>query len=207
MIAKAAVFNKVLTPDQVLERYNNVCNSALIILPVKLTNFTAKKAGTQVQLAWTTSSEVDSRGFEVQRSNDGTAYETLGFVNGAGNSTLEQNYHFTDAAPKAGKNYYRLKVVDLNNHSTYSVIRILDMSKALQDLQLYPNPANNAITVVNIKAGNLLTVFDMHGRSVLTKRAANTQENIQVNHLAAGIYVMQITDNDGSKRAIRFTKF
>jgi len=207
LIAKAALFNKALTQAQITERFNNICNTNLIVLPIVLKNFTAKKDGSKVDLTWTTSSEQNNRGFEIQRSNNGSAYTAIGFVNSVGNSTTEVKYQFTDPAPLPGKNYYRLKEIGLDNRATLSGIRILDMSKELQDLQVYPNPSHNFITIMNIKAGNLLFVFDSQGRSVLTKRATDSQENIPVEKLSSGVYVLQVTDGDGSKRSIRFTKF
>jgi hypothetical protein len=206
-IAKASIFNAVLTTAQLQERFDNICNTNMIILPVALKNFNAKKAGRQVELSWTTSVEQNNRGFDVQRSSNGSAFTTIGFVNSVGNTTLETTYHFTDASPQTGKNYYRLRQVSNDNRSTFSTIRLLDMSKDLQDLQLYPNPANTVITIVNIKAGNLLSIYDSQGRSVLTKRATNSQEDIQVEKLSSGVYILQITNSDGTKRSIRFAKF
>jgi hypothetical protein len=206
-IAKAAVFNKALTPTQVLERFNNICNTNLIILPVSLKNFIAKKEGSKVDLTWTTSSETNNLGFEVQRSNNGSAYTKIGFVSSVGNTTAEVKYQFTDPAPLPGKNYYRLKQIGLDNRTTLSAIRILDISKELQDLQVYPNPSHNILTILNIKSGNLLNVFDSQGRAVLSKRANNGQETIATEKLSSGVYILQVTDDTGNRRSIRFTKF
>ncbi len=206
LIAKAAVFNKVLSTAQIQERFDNICNTNLIVLPIELKNFSAQKVGKKVELAWTTSSELNSFGFDVQRSTNGSDFTTIGFVKGAGTSNANINYHFTDASPVNGKSYYRLKQLTLDNRFSFSAVRWIDFARDVQDLQIYPNPAHTMLTVVNLKAGNTLNIFDSFGRFVSSRRATDTEESISVQHLPAGVYVLQVVDANGNKRMIRFTR-
>lgn len=205
--AKIAIFNAVLPLSDVQERFNNICNTALVILPVNLTSFTATKSGKQVQLKWITASEQNNLGFEVQRSSNGANYAGIGFVNGNGTTSQQNTYYFTDQSPLAGKNYYRLKQIDIDNRETFSSSRIINMDAERQEVQLYPNPSRNLITITNIKAGNQLSVFNTYGNLVIRKIAGSGQESISVEKLAAGVYMLQVTDSDNFKRTIRFTKF
>ncbi|NBC96906.1 MAG: hypothetical protein GVY27_11190, partial [Deinococcus-Thermus bacterium] len=95
-------------------------------LPVELTAFTARRDGDAIRLAWTTASETNNAGFEVQRrrsgNEDADAWEPLGFVEGHGTTTEAQTYRFTDrdlpyAAPGA---VYRLRQVDTDGTETLS---------------------------------------------------------------------------------------
>lgn len=206
MIAKAAVFNKVLSTAQIQERFDNICNTNLIVLPVSLKNFTAQKVGKKVELSWTTSSELNNLGFEVQRSTNGVNFTAIGFVKGAGNSNTNISYQFTDAAPVNGKGYYRLKQLSIDNRFKLSAVRWVDFAKDIQDLQIYPNPVRSILTIVNLKAGNTLNVYDGFGRFVMSKKATDTEETLSVQHLSAGVYVLQVVDSNGNKRTIRFTR-
>ncbi len=206
-VAKIGIFNTPLALTDVQERFNNICNTALVVLPVSLKSFTAVKADSQVELTWTTSSEQNNLGFEVQRSSDGINFTAIGFVNGNGTTTQENTYHFTDQSPSAGKNYYRLKQIDIDNRATYSSIRSIEMDKDQQRIQLFPNPSRSLITITNIKAGNQMSVFNSQGNLILRKIASSGQESISVEKFAAGVYLLQVTDSDNNKRTIRFSKF
>lgn len=206
-LAKAAIFNVPLALTDVQERFNSICNASLVVLPISLKSFTAVKVDKQVELTWTTAMEENNLGFEVQRSKDGITYTTIGFVKGSGTSSQDNTYRFTDIAPLAGNNYYRLKQIDITNLATFSTIRRINMDKLQQDIHLFPNPARSIITITNIKAGDQMSIFNVHGHLIHRKTASSGQESLPVGKLAAGVYILQVTDIDNNKRIIRFTKF
>lgn len=206
-IAKVGIFNAVLALTDVQERFNNICNANLVVLPISLKSFTAVKVDKEVQLTWVTASEENNLGFEVQRSKDGINYTTIGFVKGSGTSTQEVTYQFTDPSPLAGNNYYRLKQIDITNLATFSSIRRINMDKTRQDIHLFPNPARGTITITNIKAGDQLSIFNIQGNLVTRKTASSGQESVSVEKFASGVYMLQVTDRDNTNRIIRFTKF
>lgn len=206
-IRKVGIFNAVLPLTDVQERFNNICNANLVVLPVSLKLFTAVKVNNEVQLTWTTAMEENNLGFEIQRSKDGANYTTIGFVKGAGTSSQDITYSFIDPAPLTGNNYYRLKQIDISNLATFSSIRRINMDKLTQDIHLFPNPARDIITVTNIKAGDQLSIFNTHGNLIHRKIASAGQETLGVGKLSAGVYMLQVTDKENNKRVIRFTKF
>jgi hypothetical protein len=177
-----------------------------VVLPVSLKLFTAVKVDRAVRLSWTTASEENNLGFEVQRSSDGVTYTTIGFVKGSGTSAQENSYTFTDITPSTGRNYYRLKQVDITNLAVFSSIRRIDMDQLLQGIQLFPNPSRDMITITNIKAGDRLSIFNLQGNLIHRKTASSGQESISVGKLASGVYVLQVTDAQNNKRVIRFNK-
>ena len=93
------------------------------LLPVELANFEVMKSGTKALLNWTTLSEVNSSHFDVQRSQDGINWQNISVVVSHGNSNDINNYVLTDDQPHNGVNYYRLKMVDLDESYEFSDIK------------------------------------------------------------------------------------
>ncbi len=91
-----------------------------IVLPVTLTDFSAKNDKEEIALFWKTSSEVNSNYYEIQRSRDGQSFSKIGNVYAQGTSALENSYSFKDILPFKGTNYYRLSMVDLDGKMSYS---------------------------------------------------------------------------------------
>ncbi len=90
-------------------------------LPITLSAFTAREVNnTVVQCDWTTSAEINNDFFTIERSKDATTFDSIGMLDGAGNSTSDLFYHFVDENPLMGIAYYRLKQTDFDGHFTYS---------------------------------------------------------------------------------------
>jgi hypothetical protein len=90
-------------------------------LPIELAEFKGAKIDERTNLlTWRTASESDNRGFEVQRSSNGTDWRPLGFVPGSGTSTSPQHYDFYDNDPAFGMNYYRLRQMDFDGNTSFS---------------------------------------------------------------------------------------
>jgi hypothetical protein len=160
-------------------------------LPIQLLSFTATKAGDQVQLAWTTASETNNKGFDVQRSPNGSNWTSIGFINGAGQSTQNRSYQFGDVAPLRGKNYYRLVQVDFDNRSSASHITMVDISaKGFYTLQ----QAGNGQYRLQISSTGpvAMQVVDMNGKKLLAKTVAQGVHSIDLGAYAQGVYLLQL---------------
>jgi len=84
-------------------------------LPVELVEFSATRLGKQsARLTWATATEVGSDYFDIERSRDGFAFAPIGRVAAAGNSQRVEAYQFDDEQGLAGRNFYRLRQVDVN---------------------------------------------------------------------------------------------
>ena len=115
-------------------------------LPVTLVSFTAHKNAQSAILHWTTTSESQNQGFEIQRSVNNLHFLPVGYVDGKGTYTGKQEYTFTDTQMEAGNNYYRLKQLDFDGTYTYSRILNLENNTAIET-KVYPMPVTDALTI------------------------------------------------------------
>jgi len=88
-----------------------------ITLPVHFVGLSAKKAGSNISLTWNVSNEINTNGYEVQRSIDGSSFTTIGFVQ----ASHKSSYNFVDSKTFE-TSYYRIKSTDLNTNFVYSVV-------------------------------------------------------------------------------------
>ncbi len=119
-------------------------------LPVSCRDFYTETAPDKVWLIWSTETENNNKGFYIQRRNALTDWESLGFVSGAGTSSLEQTYQFSDTDPPDQGAYYRLLQQDEN-----LVIREacgiiygkpqLEEAYTSRKVRLWPNPSDGHI--------------------------------------------------------------
>lgn len=168
-------------------------------LPVHLKQFVANKNGKSVELTWTTASETNNKGFELERSADGkiwTAIATLASNADQGNSHTALNYSFVDTKPMAAKNLYRLKQYDFDGRFEYSPIRTVIFDNNNGVYTIYPNPANNSIQIDGLTGVETIKFVNALGKIVKTANAA--QANISVADLAVGVYQLQIVSNNNT---------
>ncbi|CAN5658840.1 hypothetical protein BH10BAC3_BH10BAC3_18470 [soil metagenome] len=177
-------------------------------LPVKLSNFTAKSEGKQVKLEWITVSEENNDRFDVQRSGNGIAWETIAKVKGKGNSSSTNKYVSYDVSPLRGTSYYRLQQFDINGRSSLSAVKMLKMfgaNKAM--ISVSPNPARGAInfTFENQDASNIIAILtDAGGKVIHQEKFKNVQANT-MNRLSlkqpptAGMYILKLTGENLSE--------
>ena len=164
-------------------------------LPISLTSFTAALKNKQGILNWVTASETNNKGFDVESSADGKSFQQLGFVTGYGTSTQQQLYKYTDAQLSIGKNFYRLKQIDVDGKYAYSnVVEVNNMGNG-GSLQVYPNPAINTITIINSGITATVQITDMAGRVLRTTVIGGSSTTLYVGNLSAGSYICRAGGN------------
>ena len=116
------------TNTHIIASYNQTCNlSHLIALPVSLLSFIAEDKLEGVLLKWQTGHELANDHFEIEKSKDGKSFTSINLTKGNLNSNSIQQYEYLDQYPFSGKNYYRLKQVDVNDDYSYSTIVSLSL--------------------------------------------------------------------------------
>lgn len=173
-------------------------------LPVSLLSFSGYKDGIRNQLRWVTSSEINNRGFQVERSSDGQSYQSIGFVNSlaiGGNSQTLLKYSFSDAQPAGVKQYYRLKQTDIDGRNTLSNILLIQGEKptAFEIASVFPNPTRGQITMLLSAPTNEtvnIRVMDLAGRILETRQVnvltGNNSIPFDLSKQAKGQYLIQV---------------
>jgi photosystem II stability/assembly factor-like uncharacterized protein len=177
-------------------------------LPVELTSFTANSTMGNITLSWRTATEINNRGFEIQRKIDDNIWMTLAFKNGNGTTTNPNNYSFTDniSSLKANKLSYRLKQVDFNGQPQFS--NIVNITNIIPEnytvSQNFPNPFNpSTIIKYQIPQNSFvnLRVFNSLGQEVATLvngmvNAGTYEAQFNASNLSSGVYYYVIKAGD-----------
>jgi len=143
-------------------------------LPVELVSFIGKVKDQKVYLKWSTATEVNNYGFDVQRSNKTGKWDLLGFVEGHGNSNSLKEYSYLDAeVNSAGIYYYRLKQID--NDGSYEFSKTIEVNfnvpTSFELSQNYPNPFNPSTTIsFNLPESGkvILKIYNIMGEEIKT---------------------------------------
>ncbi len=141
--------------------------------PVELTAFVASVSGNSVVLNWSTASELNNSGFQIERKSSDGAFVSVGFVRGNGTTSEEQNYTFVDNGLAIGTYTYRLKQVDFDGTYEYSteVEAEVGAPSVFELSQNYPNPFNPSTSIkfsLVTDSKVTLKLFDVIGQEVAT---------------------------------------
>lgn len=163
----------------------------VIGFPVTLVSFSGQAGEGENKLQWKTTSETNNKGFQIERSADAKTFSTVGFADGYGDTNEDKNYSFVDKAP-LDITYYRLKQIDHDGTSEYSSIIVVKNESAIS---IYPNPAQNEVTIKGWPEGKPVVIFDQLGRKVLEQQRESAGKNVWIGGLAKGIYTIQVGDS------------
>lgn len=148
-------------------------------LPIELLSFECKSAGDEgIVLSWSTASEINNDYFKLERSSEGTDFQTIKIIDGQGNSTLTTHYMETDASPVSGVNYYRLTQVDFDSTKTSSYV-------------VSCTSGGDEVVTMN--------VFDLSGRMVISEKTMLSEKMSSINNsgISPGIYIVHLIRSSG----------
>jgi hypothetical protein len=179
------------------------------VVPVELTSFVANVSDRNVTLNWSTATETNNQGFDIER-NSGNGFEKIGFVAGFGTSTEVHNYSYLDGSLQGGTYSYRLKQIDYDGTFEYSDVVEVDVT--IPDVfaleQNYPNPFNPSTKIKFSLAADSkvsLTVFDILGREVANLISGDLsagfhEMDFNASNINSGVYFYRIdaTGIDGT---------
>ena len=176
------------------------------VLPVDQITFSgALQSDLSTMLNWKTETEINTAGFDVERSVDGSIYKKIDYIKTRGNSNNGFNYSLTDNEATEQQSlvlYYRLKIIDKDGSFKYSNIITINLPATKASITIAPNPVINNLTgsIISPITGNVtLRIFDNAGRLILQttafvkKGVNNFTQNI--NKLAGGAYYLDISGN------------
>jgi hypothetical protein len=177
-------------------------------VPVELTSFTAKAVNASILLNWETATEVNNYGFDIEASEDNENWNTIGFVEGHGNSNSPNSYNFivnTSVAERSRS--YRLKQLDIDGGFKYSDVVEVKTNLRYKLLQNHPNPFNPTTTVSfslpNATRANI-SIYNTLGQKVMEVAnqefdAGNHTIEINASQLSSGIYFYKLETLNFSK--------
>ena len=171
-------------------------------VPVELTSFTATANGKEVTLNWSTATELNNQGFEVQRKFGSNDFVTIGSVKGHGTTTSPNNYTYVDKLVDAGKYFYRLKQIDFGGKYEYSQTVEVNWSPftTYKLEQNYPNPFNPTTTIgfgIPEKGNVKLSILNILGEEIKIllneeKEAGYHSVDFDGSDLPSGVYFYQL---------------
>ena len=162
------------------------------VLPLQLLSFSGNRLSGYNHLQWKTATEIGTKSFDIEISNDGQSFSKIATVKALGSSGI---YSIEDKAAHSGKAFYRLKIVDIDGKFSYSQV-IWIMSEGTT-ISIYPNPVKNIITI-NIGSSKILQttagVYDANGRLLKNILISNYQQSLIVQPFAKGVYQIKFAD-------------
>lgn len=183
-------------------------------LPIQLISFTGVRHNYNIELNWITGSENGLLGFDVERSDDGKSFSRIG--NTKANNQSQNNYRFTDAdiPSNAPELMYRLRMNELSGNNHYSNTVMINTEQS-GIVTIYPNPVNDDLLYLNMAKGFsdklTITIIDGAGKkyNVQTVNADDLKSGVvpvSVKGLLPGVYLLQLTNENGEVQSVRFSR-
>jgi hypothetical protein len=212
------MFTNVVVDLRVTQTYNFSITSAglsqgdrfqLIItnqnqLPVDFVEVRADAVNNDIDVKWTTATEVNNDRFVVEKSYDNKSFTEVGTVKGAVNSKVKIQYNFVDelAAKNAinsgiDKVYYRINQIDISGKNEYSNTVVVHVNETMETgantLTLFPNPASKFVSITQTLQQNIgeLTITDLTGKVVYIKSETGFETTIDISSLQSGVYFVK----------------
>ena len=179
---------------------NNPTPFNFATLPVRFISITASlvdKTSSLVQWAVATPT-VNSDKFEVEFSADGRNWNSIGVVKIS--NTNQGNYRFLHTNIPAGNLYYRIREIDIDGAYVYSNIALLRNKNNSSSIVIFPNPANNYISIsvpANGTGKTQIILYDAVGRQLISEIITGATKEINTAGLPNGTYVLK-TGNNGT---------
>jgi len=170
-----------------------------VVLPIKLSSFNATSKNNNALLNWTVENQdATSSHFEIERSINGTDFNSIGTVNATSDS--KATYSYTDENTNlSGIVYYRLKMVNKDGQFVYSDVKSVQFQNAAFAVTLYPNPVQNITklnvtldqaqvikVIVNDALGNRIKQMEIAGQKGMNKKT------IDLSTVPKGSYMIRV---------------
>ncbi len=160
-------------------------------LPIELSKIEAQRNEHKVELKWSTLSEKNNDYFEVQFSKNGIQYETIGVIDGAGNSNSMIEYEFTHENPSGKDSYYRLKQIDNDSQYSISPVVTVEGDQLERRISVVPNPSNGQFRLEATQMrGGEVSITDLTGKVLANKLSENSICSFDLEYLKPGIYIV-----------------
>lgn len=207
------ILNDTVSDEWILTEFNNISSpstfystssefpsgSICVPLPIELLSFEVYPSNSkEVNIEWTTASEINNDYFQIEKSQDGVNWTFMKQIDGAGNSYSILNYKDLDANPYLGISYYRLKQVDFNGDYSYSPIKSVNF-EGIEIINTYPNPSSDIINVTinsHSEINILITLTSVDGKLVYSNSLGLGEGfstfPVSIRNLESGSYILKV---------------
>ncbi|MES2774652.1 MAG: T9SS type A sorting domain-containing protein [Bacteroidota bacterium] len=174
------------------------------ILPVSLLSFDVTLKGKKdAQLKWSTATETNAKGYEIEMDNGSGGYKKMGYVQAKGNTTLTSNYDFVVPNLATGTYNFRLKMIDIDSKVTYSAVKNIKITQGAAGVLIYPNPVKNGVVYVELVHQDSkkisVKITNAAGQVVSTVNNINYTGPVKVKvPTTPGQYIIQVTSSDNN---------
>lgn len=166
--------------------YWNTSNNSPV--PLQLLSFTGKVSGENILLNWTTTNEVNTDYFVIERSTNGLSYSNDGTIRSMNTPSTMHNYQYQVKNAVNGINYFRLKMVDKDGEFTYSKVLAFRLN-AVTKTKVYPTVTNAAINIDTYKDQKIM-IYNANGQYVQNLLSGQND----ISHLPSGVYFVKTND-------------
>ena len=185
--------------------------SSLLVLPLNISGFTAAAQGNSALLQWTANTATNTDHFDVQYSQDGSSWQSIGEVGVTGNPAMASNYSYVQYSPATGAAYYRIAQVGSDGSYSYTNIQHLNFGQLSGGgVSCYPNPARDRVTVASsaYSAGvfKSMQVLSIDGRVLQTATGFHSGESVDLSAYPAGVYLVVVHNADGTSQTMKVQK-
>ncbi|MGK0363935.1 MAG: chitinase [Saprospiraceae bacterium] len=171
------------------------------VLPVELTQFSARLEKDFILLEWETENERDNAGFELERKTENEQFQSIAWL--PAGEEIQNYYNAKDFEIEEGKTYqYRLKQIDLNGQFTYSKIETVKIASQNSTVVIYPNPTRQTIFVERQNSqtiSSILRIYSPTGKLFIERKINDQKMELNLSSLSAGIYFLEICDVQGAR--------
>lgn len=188
-----------------------IAGSPLTPLPVTMLYFKIQDVSTSgIELRWATATEKNFEYFQVERAGSDLNFEAIGNVNSAGGLNIATSYTYLDNTPLNGKNYYRLKIVDLDGAYEYTGVIVAESTvTSKENVKVYPTIIDDSFTVElngEFAMPVKMMLVDAAGNTIYQSTLDATASTVEVpSNMKTGTYLVRLFTSDGQK-AVRVLK-
>jgi hypothetical protein len=181
--------------------------TALVVLPLAITNFAATPFNTYAQLQWDAAIQDNGTFFNIESSRDGVVWKNIGKVMSAGNSNTINTYRFTDVNAAAGNNYYRISEVNAQGDVVYSPVKSIYLGGNF-NASIFPNPVKDRL-YISTNGGIIqsVDVADINGKAMFHyNNLPSSGNSLDMSPLSTGIYFVTIRYTSGQVQSMKVVK-
>ncbi len=176
-------------------------------VPLKFINYSLRQAqGDKVENRWTTANETNVSHFNIQRSNNGKDFTTIGTIK-ANNKSINEYSYEDNTLPfmvYGSVVYYRIVSVDRDGKTSFSEVRIIEVRGTNYEVRLFPNPAKDVVNVECKEGVKEVKIIDMFGKEIshFVRNDGNIHRlSLNTSHYSKGLYIVQVITKNGEVRS------